>query len=81
MDTKNYECAKEYFKLKARLKKHGDTTTKLKAGRPNKSESEKKRNKAKYYQETVKPKLKAKREEAIKNGTYVPKKRGRPKKE
>jgi len=70
-----------YFKLQMRLKRHGSIDAVNKRGRKEISIDEKIANRKRYYLEVVKPRKEAQKQEKIKNGTYVERKRtGRPKK-
>jgi len=70
-----------YFKLQMRLSRHGNIDTVNKAGRKAIGMEQKLANRRRYYQEVIKPRREAEKEEKIKNGTYVVKKStGRPKK-
>lgn len=71
-----------YFKLQMRLKRHGSIDAVNKRGRKEISDEQKMANRKRYYLEVVKPRKEAEKQEKIKNGTYVQKKRtGRPKKQ
>lgn len=71
-----------YFKLQMRLKRHGSIDAVNKRGRKEISMEEKIANRKRYYLEVVKPRKEAEKQEKIKNGTYVERKRtGRPRKQ
>lgn len=70
-----------YFKLQMRLSRHGNIDTVNKSGRKPIGMEQKLANRRRYYQEVIKPRREAEKQEKIKNGTYVVKKStGRPRK-
>lgn len=81
LSEEDKKAVNHYFKLQMRLKRHGSVDAVNKRGRKAIGTEQKLANRRKYYQEVVKPRLEAEKQEKIKNGTYVQKKRtGRPKK-
>lgn len=82
LNEEQKKAINHYFKLQMRLKRHGSIDTVNKRGRKEITIEEKMANRKRYYQEVVKPRKEAEKQEKIKNGTYVQKKRtGRPKKQ
>lgn len=82
------QIMKEYFKLRTRKSRHGDTETVLKRGRKRIPDEEREAHKKHYYETVTKPRQREnqrirrqkEKEDAIKNGTYCIKKIGRPRK-
>ena len=82
------QVLKDYFKLRSRKARHGDTETVLKVGRKRIPDEEREAHKKHYYETVTKPRQREKqrirrekeKEAAIKNGTYRTKKIGRPRK-
>jgi hypothetical protein len=82
------EVMKEYFRMRSRKAKHGNTETVLKRGRKRIPDDIREEHKRHYYETVTKPlqrerqreKRRKEKEEAIKNGTYKTKKLGRPRK-
>ena len=81
LDEEQKKVINHYFKLQMRLKRHGSIDAVNKRGRKEISNEQKIANRKRYYLEVVKPRKEAEKQEKIKNGTYVQKKRtGRPRK-
>jgi len=81
LDEEQKKVINHYFKLQMRLKRHGSIDAVNKRGRKEISMEQKIANRKRYYLEVVKPRKEAEKQEKIKNGTYVQKKRtGRPRK-
>jgi len=82
LDEEQKKVINHYFKLQMRLKRHGSIDAVNKRGRKQISMEEKIANRKRYYLEVVKPRKEAEKQEKIKNGTYVERKRtGRPRKQ
>ena len=75
------KAVNHFFKLQMRLSRHGSIDIVNKPGRKAIGMEQKLANRRKYYQEVIKPRREAEKQEKIKNGTYVVKKStGRPRK-
>ena len=81
LNDEQKKAINHYFMLQMRLKRHGSIDVVNKRGRKQISIEEKIANRKRYYLEIVKPRKEAEKQEKIKNGTYIERKRtGRPKK-